>query len=111
MADYAQIIDNVVAQMLVVADNSPETEAWLEATYGGTWVPCNLDDVVGSKCAVGSEYDAETGRFIPVPEFPSWVFDRESWAWQAPVSYPSDGEKYMWDEQSGAWILPPPLLD
>ena len=36
--------------------------------------------------------------------FPSWVFDEEKCTFLAPVEYPNDGKKYIWDEQTVSWV-------
>ena len=36
--------------------------------------------------------------------YDSWVFNVDKCMWQAPVSYPDDGNKYMWNEETQSWI-------
>lgn len=38
--------------------------------------------------------------------YPSWVVDEATNTWVAPVPYPTDGQKYYWDELTQAWVLP-----
>lgn len=37
--------------------------------------------------------------------FPSWVFNEETCAFNPPIPYPDDGQKYRWDEETTSWIL------
>ena len=37
--------------------------------------------------------------------FASWVFNEETCAFNAPIPYPDDGQKYRWDEETTSWIL------
>lgn len=42
-------------------------------------------------------------EFLSRPHFPSWKFDEISLQWTPPVSYPQDGQRYHWDEQTVSW--------
>jgi len=53
---------------------------------------------------IGFTYDEERDAFIPPKPFDSWVLDEDTCLWVAPVPYPTDGEDYTWDEESGSWI-------
>jgi len=53
---------------------------------------------------IGFTYDEERDAFIPPKPFESWVLDEDTCLWVAPVPYPTDGEAYTWDEESGSWI-------
>jgi hypothetical protein len=37
----------------------------------------------------------------------SWVWNEEAISWVAPVSQPTDGLPYLWDENVGNWIFFP----
>jgi hypothetical protein len=37
--------------------------------------------------------------------YPSWILNEETCNWRSPVLYPSDGNKYIWDENSLSWII------
>jgi hypothetical protein len=54
---------------------------------------------------IGFTYDEERDAFIPPKPFESWVLDEDTCLWEAPVPYPTDGEMYTWDEDSGDWVL------
>jgi hypothetical protein len=56
----------------------------------------------------GMRYDVENQRFILPKPFLSWQLDAEG-NWQAPVSRPTDGKLYQWNETAKQWsevILP-----
>jgi hypothetical protein len=53
---------------------------------------------------IGYTYDEERDAFIPPKPFESWVLNEDSCLWESPVPYPTDGERYVWDEESGAWV-------
>ena len=39
---------------------------------------------------------------MPKP-FPSWSLNEDTCNWDAPVSYPDDGDNYLWDEDNQKW--------
>ena len=53
---------------------------------------------------IGYTYDAGADAFIPPKPFASWVLDPDSCRWQAPISCPTDGMAYLWDESSISWL-------
>ena len=55
--------------------------------------------------AIGDTYDPVRDAFIPPKPFNSWVLNETSCTWDAPVSYPDDGQKYEWDEDTVNWVL------
>jgi hypothetical protein len=58
----------------------------------------------GNYAGLGFTYDEALDAFIPPQPFPSWVVNEETFVWEAPIPYPSDGGVYVWDEDSGAWV-------
>lgn len=53
---------------------------------------------------IGYIYDAVRDAFIPPKPHSSWVLNEETCCWDAPISYPTDGRMYYWNEPSG-WVL------
>jgi len=53
---------------------------------------------------IGFTYDADRDAFIPPKPFASWVLNEEKCLWDAPISYPEDGNSYTWDEEAGDWV-------
>lgn len=58
----------------------------------------------GNYAGIGYTYDETLDAFIPPQPFPSWSLNEETFNWDAPVPYPSDGKLYRWDEQAGQWV-------
>ena len=55
---------------------------------------------------VGDTYDQTRDAFIsPKPNFNSWVLNEETCLWEAPIAYPDDGQKYIWNEETQQWDL------
>ena len=52
---------------------------------------------------LGYTYDAMRDAFIPPKPYPSWILDEQTCSWNAPVPYPTDGKRYVWDETNTKW--------
>lgn len=50
-------------------------------------------------------YDETRDAFIPPQPYPSWVLNETTCQWQAPIPYPTDGNKYTWDEPTKTWVI------
>jgi hypothetical protein len=118
MAHFAKIErignDLVVVDVLVVADSNcgggefPQSESvgqkYLEklGEFRQTSYNANFRK---NYAGIGFTFDEDRDAFIPPQPFPSWTLDEESCLWQPPVPYPSDGQEYVWDEGSLAWVV------
>jgi hypothetical protein len=111
MGHFAKVVDGKVTQVIVAepeffdtfVDSSPGI--WLQTSYntfgnkhtkGGT-------PLRGNYAGVGYTYDAQKDVFYAPQPFQSWILSPD-YLWLAPVSYPSDGKQYQWDEPTLAWI-------
>jgi len=57
--------------------------------------------VVKSPAGIGYNWDG-VGFFAPQP-FPSWTKDEATYLWNAPVAMPTDGKRYLWNEETLSW--------
>ena len=110
MAHWAEIDENNIVLRVTVGDNNDpngdEGHQWLVENLGGTWIKTSFNANIRKRFAgVGDTYDAELDAFIEPSPFASWVLDRETCQWQAPVAYPSDGFTYYWDEEATSWVI------
>lgn len=48
------------------------------------------------------------GVFYAPQPYPSWILNTETFLWEAPVPYPTDGKVYVWDEATLSWVLANP---
>ena len=55
--------------------------------------------------SVGYSYDQTRDAFIPPKPYNSWILNENTCLWEAPVSYPSDGQLYKWNEETLSWNL------
>lgn len=109
MAHYAKVLDGKVIKVIVAEaeffNNFVDESAgeWVQTSYntfgnehklGGTPLRKNF-------AGVGFHYDG-TGFYEPKP-FNSWTLNSTTYLWEAPVTYPTDGKVYMWNETDQQW--------
>ena len=54
---------------------------------------------------IGFIYDLNRDAFIPPKPFNSWILNENTCNWESPISYPTDGHRYKWNEQTLSWDL------
>jgi hypothetical protein len=54
---------------------------------------------------IGYKYDQERDAFIAPKPFNKWVLNEETCVWEAPIPYPSDENKYVWNDNKSEWEL------
>ena len=54
---------------------------------------------------IGFTYDEDKDAFIAPKPFNSWTLNETTCLWKAPVAYPTDGQKYNWNEETQTWDL------
>ena len=110
MAHFAEVdADNTVLRVIVA-----DTKEWCENNLGGTWVQTSYNTIGGvhpegrplhkNYAGIGYSWDG-TGFAAPQP-FPSWTLNSDTYLWESPVAYPTDGEMYVWDESIRNWVKP-----
>jgi hypothetical protein len=108
MAHFAEIDESNLVIRVLVTDNNELNEGydWLIQTFGGKWVKTSYNSNIRKNFAgIGFTYDEALDAFLPPKPFESWVLDEATCQWQAPISYPTDGFTYYWDESSVSWVL------
>ena len=102
MAHYAKVEDSLVTKVIVAeaeffntfVDDSPGE--WIQTSYTGS--------IRKNYAGVGDTYDATRDAFIAPKPYPSWTLVEATCLWTAPVAYPDDGNKYIWNEATTAWV-------
>ena len=128
MAHFAKVENNIVTQVIVAEqdfiDILPDSEQWIQTSYsmkGGVYynqpsnTPAEDQSVIQGDPArmrknyagIGYTYDESRDAFIPPQPYPSWTLNEETCLWDSPVPYPTDGEKYNWNEETTSWDLIP----
>jgi hypothetical protein len=125
MAHFAELAqDNTVLQVIVVGNDSinnlpfPESEpvgiAFCQSLLGADtrWAQTSYNaNFRYNYAGIGYTFDptpAPNGAFIPPKPYPSWLLDTNTFQWQSPVPYPTDGGVYTWDEDTQTWVPVPP---
>ena len=122
MAHFAKVVNGVVEKVIVAEqsfidnfiDNSPGE--WIQTSYnthGGIHYEPNSqtprEDQSGALrynyAGEGYLYDKEADAFYEPQPFPSWTLNTSTYMWEAPVAYPTDGQKYSWNEETQQWGL------
>jgi hypothetical protein len=115
MAHFAQLNEqNIVTQIIVVAnqellDNGIESEAkgiaFCQSLFGGNWKQTSYNGNIRKNYAgIGYTYDSQRDAFISPKPYPSWTLVEETCRWVSPITIPTDGKIYEWDEATTNWI-------
>ena len=120
MAYFAELDDNNTVTRVLSVHNDYEHRGQdflaNDLGLGGRWVQTSYNTHGGvhvnggtplrkNYAGVGFTFDEQRDAFIPPQPFPSWLLHEDSCLWQPPVPYPSDGQEYVWDEGSLAWVV------
>jgi hypothetical protein len=108
MAHFAKVVNGIVEQVIVA-----DTAEWCETNLGGTWIQTSYNTIGNTHtlgktplhknyAGIGYTWDG-TGFAAPRP-FNSWNLNSNTYIWEAPVEYPTDGHPYTWDETTTSWI-------
>jgi hypothetical protein len=101
MAHFAKLNSNVVTEVIVAEQDFINSGAvgdsflWIQTSYNGNFRK--------NYAGVGYTYDKTKDAFIAPKPYPSWTLVEDTCQWEAPVSYPTDGQSYSWDEDTTAW--------
>ena len=118
MAHFAKLNeDNVVIEVNVVNNDDirnlpfPESEQvgidFLTQWSGGytNWKQTSYNANFRKHYAgIGYTYHEDIDAFVPKAPYPSWVLNKITALWEAPVAIPSDGKRYEWDEENQQWV-------
>ena len=113
MAHYAKVNNTIVEQIIVAeaeffdtfVDSSPG--AWVQTSYntrGGVHYEANSNTPSSDQSKVLRKNYAVIGGsyngvgFYDIQPFASWTLNSTTYYWEPPVTYPSDGKDYIWNE-------------
>jgi len=119
MSHFAEIDGDGIVQRVIVIEqdmlnsgNWGDPNNWIQTSYntrGGVHYAPNSNEPDGgvalrkNYAGSGYKYDKERDAFIAPQSYPSWVLDEDTCQWNAPVTYPDDGKRYNWDEDTTSW--------
>lgn len=105
MAHFARIENNLVTEVLVVANDLEYKGADFlvnDLGLGGTWVQTSYNNNFRKQFAgIGYTYDPVNDVFIQPQPYPSWSLD-ENFDWQPPTPRP-EGIGWYWNEEELTW--------
>jgi hypothetical protein len=117
MAHYAKIENSIVTQV-IVAENDfiasaalGDPAAWVLTSYntrggvhyGNDGQPDGGVALRANYAGVGYTYDKTHDVFYASQPYPSWTISEPTWIWEAPVPYPTDNKRYIWNESDKSW--------
>ena len=112
MAHYAFLDNNnIVTEVIVGIDETELIEGLDPETWYGNFrgQVCKRTSYNGNirknYAGIGFKYDEARDAFIPPKPFESWLLNESTCLWEAPTSYPTDGEFYKWVEEDLNWQL------
>ena len=123
MAHFAKIgKGNIVEKIDVISNDVATTEQegvnFLQDFYktSAIWKQTSYNTVGGEHklggtplrknfASVNFKYDQIRDAFIPPKPFNSWTLNEDTCLWEAPVAYPTDNQKYRWNETTQQWDL------
>jgi len=119
MSHFCKVLDGKVVQVIVAepdffstfVDSSPGS--WIQTSYntrgnvhyGSDGEPDGGVALRGNYAGIGYTYDPQNDVFYAPQPYPSWVLNQTTWLWDAPVTYPTDGQIYVWNEATFSWKL------
>jgi hypothetical protein len=120
MAHYAFLDENNIVTEVIVGKNEGEDGIDWEQWYGdfrgqvckqtsyntyGNVHKNGGTPLRGNYAGVGYTYREDIDAFVLPQPYPSWTLDANV-TWQPPTPRPTDGNMYVWDEATVAWVQP-----
>jgi len=123
MAHFAKLgVGNIIEKVEVISNDVATTEQagvdFLNNLYGtnDVWKQTSYNTYGGEHklggtafrknyAGIGFKYDQTRDAFIPPKPFNSWTLNETTCLWEAPVAYPTDGQRYTWNETNQTWDL------
>lgn len=119
MAHYAQIDENNrVTRVLVIDQETIDTGLFGNPTsfvqtsyntrggvhYGPDGEPDGGVALRKNYAGIGYVYDPQRDAFYAPQPYASWILNEDTCYWEPPVSMPTDGKSYQWDENTVSWV-------
>lgn len=110
MSHFAKVLDGKVVQVIVAEQEFFDTfidstpGEWIQTSYNtlGNQHPENRP-LRGNYAGIGYTYDKENDVFYAPQPYASWILNKDTWLWEAPIAMPTDGF-YQWDEATTSWV-------
>ena len=114
MTHFAKVENGIVTQVIVAEQDFVGTQegTWVQTsynTYGGVHYSPETGEPDGgvalrkNYAGIGYTYDSGRDAFYAPQPYPSWTLNETSCIWEAPIAYPDDGNRYIWNEDTQQW--------
>ena len=117
MSYFAKIENGIVVEVNSVEREVLDTglwgdpSSWIQTSYntngnvhyGQDGQPDGGIALRGNYAGIGYTYDAQNDVFYAPKPYPSFILNRQTWLWEAPIPKPTDDQYYEWDESSLTW--------
>jgi hypothetical protein len=128
MANFARINKNNIVDQVIVVDNCDIMDPFTgeenenigiylcNKIVPGNWKQTSFNGNFRARYAsIGYSYDSELDAFIMPKPHSSWILNKETTEWEAPIPKPELTQEqkdsfyeYHWDEEIGSWTLVEP---
>ena len=117
MAHYAKVVNGIVEKVIVAeaeffdtfVDDTPGK--WIQTSYntrGGVHYEPNSHTASSDQskalrknyAGIGFTYDKVKDAFYEPQPYASWILNTTTCLWEPPITYPSDGKSYVWDDSA-----------
>jgi len=119
MASFAKLnseniverVESVVNEVLKDSNGIEQEQLginFLKSLYGQdtNWKQTSYNNNIRKNYAgIGYTYDSNRDAFISPKPFNSWILNESTCSWNAPIPYPTDGQRYSWNEENQNWTL------
>jgi hypothetical protein len=98
--------ESIGIQFLKTLYNEPNA-IWKQTSYNTNSGVHSLGGTPFRKnhAGIGYTYDSNRDAFIAPKPYNSWILNESTCNWDAPVVYPTDGQRYSWNEETQSWTL------
>jgi hypothetical protein len=98
--------ENIGIEFLKTLYNEPNA-IWKQTSYNTNAGIHSLGGTPFRKnhAGIGYTYDSQRDAFISPKPFNSWILNENTCNWKAPIAYPTDGQRYTWNEEILNWTL------
>lgn len=116
MSHFAHVVNGIVQNIIVAEQDFIDTlenpSEWIQTSYN-TWGGVHYDPVTRKPdggiafrknyAIIGGIYDPELDAFYEPKPYNSWILNKDTCFWEAPVPHPNDGLPYEWNESTLTW--------
>ena len=85
-------VDKIIVAEQDFIEQQPDYDLWVETFTDGS--------LRKNYAGKGYTYDSDKDAFIPPKLYASWTLNETTCNWEAPITYPTDGSTYRWDEDA-----------